>query len=132
LRRKKVLVTALLIIAVGFSGVKGFLAYVESNLQALGKMTLAQIDLQKIEDGVYFGSHSTFPVSADVRVSVKDHMIAGIEIVKHTNGQGAAAEAIPGKVLESQTLQVDCVSGATYSSKVLLKAIENALLGATE
>jgi len=30
-------------------------------------------------------------------------------------------------VVEAQTLEVDAISGATYSSKVILKAIENAL-----
>ncbi len=49
-----------------------------------------------------------------------------IELLKHTHGQGGAAEAIPGKVIEAQTLQVDTISSATYSSKVILKAIEQA------
>lgn len=31
-------------------------------------------------------------------------------------------------VVEAQSLQVDAVSGATYSSKVILKAIEDALV----
>jgi len=30
-------------------------------------------------------------------------------------------------VIENQSLDVDAISGATYSSKVILKAIENAL-----
>jgi uncharacterized protein with FMN-binding domain len=47
--------------------------------------------------------------------------------VKHVNGQGKPAEVITEKVIETQSLQVDVVSGATYSSKVILKAIENAL-----
>ncbi|MBA7580983.1 hypothetical protein ES708_22882 [subsurface metagenome] len=54
-------------------------------------------------------------------------IIAGIELVKHRSGQGAPAEMIASKVVEAQTLEVDVVSGATYSSKVILKAIENAL-----
>ncbi len=37
------------------------------------------------------------------------------------------AEKIPDKVLEEQSLQVDIVSGATFSSKVILKAVEDAL-----
>ena len=38
-----------------------------------------------------------------------------------------AAKAIPGRVLEAQGLGVDLVSGASYSSKVILKAVEDAL-----
>ena len=57
----------------------------------------------------------------------RKHMIKEIELKKHDNGQGFPAEIIPGKVVEAQSLEVDIVSGATYSSKVILKAIENAL-----
>jgi uncharacterized protein with FMN-binding domain len=95
-------------------------------------MEIAQINLSAIEDGIYIGSYFAFPVSAQVSVTVKDHVITAIELVKHENGQGAPAEVIPGKVIESQSLQVDSVSGATYSSRVILKAIENALLSANE
>jgi len=74
-----------------------------------------------------------FPVSAKVKVVVKGHRITGIELVEHRHGRGAAAEAIPGRVVEAQCLAVDTVAGATYSSKVILKAIENALMaGSTQ
>ena len=47
---------------------------------------------------------------------------------KESQGQGA--EIIPEKVIEAQSLKVDSVSGATYSSKVILKAIQDAILKA--
>jgi uncharacterized protein with FMN-binding domain len=65
-------------------------------------------------------------------VTINNHKITGIELVKHNHGQGAPAEVITGKVVEAQTLEVDIVSGATYSSKVILKAIENALKSANQ
>ncbi len=65
-------------------------------------------------------------------MTVKNHQITEIELVKHKSGRGAPAEIIPSKVVEAQTLQVDAVSGATYSSKVILKAIENALNNANK
>ncbi|MEA4896917.1 MAG: FMN-binding protein [Christensenellaceae bacterium] len=129
-KRKIVLWVILLVVAGGFFTVKGILAHVEANLAALKSVAIAQTDLAALKDGTYFGSYSVFPVSAEVNVTVKDHMITGIELVKHTHGQGAPAEVIPGKVVEAQSLRVDSVSGATYSSMVILKAIENALLAA--
>jgi uncharacterized protein with FMN-binding domain len=63
-------------------------------------------------------------------VTVKNHTIKKIELLKHKNGQGQGAEIIPDKVMEVQSLKVDSVSGATYSSKVILKAIQDALLKA--
>jgi len=80
-----------------------------------------------VDDGVYEGSFSVFPVSARVSVTIRDHAIAAIELIEHKHGQGAAAEVIPDNVIKAQSLEVDAISGATYSSKVILMAIEDAL-----
>jgi uncharacterized protein with FMN-binding domain len=93
----------------------------------MSEITISEVDLEKIADGDYTGRHKIFPVAAEVKVNVKNHKITEIKLVKHNNGQGTSAEIIPDKVVEAQTLNVDIVSGATYSSKVILKAIENAL-----
>ena len=127
-----ILSIVLFLIAGGFLGIKDFLTRAEANLASLSDIGIARIDLSSIEDGVYTGSYSAFPVSAEVSVTVKNHVIAAIELIEHDNGRGASAEVISGKVIESQSLQVDSVSGATYSSKVILKAIESALLSADE
>ena len=84
-------------------------------------------DLAKIQDGTYTGDFDAILVSADVDVMVKDHKITEIRINKHDNGRGKKAEAITDQVIAKQSLAVDTVSGATNSSKVILKAIENAL-----
>jgi uncharacterized protein with FMN-binding domain len=62
-----------------------------------------------------------------VRVNVEDGAITGIDILEHKNGLGGKAERIVNDVLERQSLRVNVVSGATASSKAILKAIENAL-----
>lgn len=123
----KKLMIVLTILAVIVLGV--FMAFnaINSNLEALKDMTLSDVDLGNLADGTYTGTHKVFPVDVEVKVTIKDHAITDIQLVKHSNGQGGAAEVIPGKVIESQSLQIDAVSGATYSSKVILKAIENAL-----
>lgn len=129
-KRVVILCVVLAVIAAIVIGVSTMLSGVQSNLEALKDMELQQVDLTAVKDGVYSGSYSAFPVSAEVNVTVKDHRITGIDLIKHDNGQGTPAEVIPQKVVESQSLQVDSVSGATYSSRVILKAIENALLDA--
>lgn len=127
MKRKRVLLIVLLIAAGVAIAAMGIMAYTEKNLEKLVATTIGDIDVTTLEDGVYTGSYSSFPVSAEVSVTVKDQRITGIELVKHNNGKGAPAEVIPGRVVEAQSLNVDGVSGATYSSKVILKAIENAL-----
>lgn len=128
-RKKLLILGALLVIAAGFLAARGLFSRLEANLAELVAMEMSNLDLTSIEDGAYTGSYSMFPVTAEVKVSVQDHVITSIELTKHNHGKGAAAEVIPSKVVEVQSLQVDAVSGATYSSKVIMKAIENALEG---
>ncbi|MEA1883434.1 MAG: FMN-binding protein [Thermotogota bacterium] len=54
--------------------------------------------------------------------------IQDIKINKHVNGKGKGAEEITKDVIAQQSLKVDTVTGATYSSIAILKAIEQALL----
>ena len=119
-------VVVIVIIGIYFS-ITGFKSYIESNLEQLTESNISNVDILNIADGTYAGSCKVFPLTAEVKVTVKNHEITEIELVEHKNGRGASAEVIPNKVLEAQTLGIDTVSGATYSSKVILKAIENAL-----
>ena len=50
-----------------------------------------------------------------------------IELLEHENGRGTPAEAILSQMVQKQTTAVDAVSGATCSSKVIRKAVENAI-----
>lgn len=124
------MLAAVIVLIAIITAVFGAKSYIEASLVKLTETSIPDVDLSKIADGVYKGSHKVFPVEAEVRVTIENHKIIGIELVKHFNGQGTAAEVIPDRVTEAQSLKVDIVSGATYSSKVILKAIENALQSA--
>ncbi len=125
--RKVVIIAVLVVFIGGILAVLGAKAYIEANLETLADQAISNVDFSKAEDGVYVGSYNAFPVAAEVEVTISNHQISKIELIKHNNGQGSTAEVIPDKVVEAQTLEVDIVSGATYSSKVILKAIEDAL-----
>lgn len=102
---------------------------IENKLNQLADVTIPKVDFSTIEDGTYTGSYKVFPVSVKVQVTVEDHHITSIDLIEHKNGQGAPAESIPEQVIKAQSLDVDAVTGATYSSKVILLAIEDALNG---
>ncbi|HMM69302.1 FMN-binding protein [Gudongella oleilytica] len=70
------------------------------------------------------------PVSATVEVIIEGGRIEDIRLLDHGNGMEQPAEAIIEDVVEDQSLDVDSVSGATYSSRVILKAIEATLIEA--
>lgn len=127
--KRRTIIILSVIAAVIIIGILGFNT-ISNSLDDLMAMKIGDVDLTQVPDGTYTGSYQKFPVSATVAVTVKNHKIDDIKLLEHKNGQGAPAESIPGEVIKKGTLQVDIVSGATYSSKVILKAIQNALQSA--
>ncbi|MGE4585082.1 MAG: FMN-binding protein [Sphaerochaeta sp.] len=101
--------------------------HIQRNLDHLKDLSYAPIVTASLRNGTYEGTYQTFPVKAKVSLAIKDGSIANLVLLEHRNGQGSAAETIIGSVLKAQNLDVDAISGATYSSKVILKAIEDAL-----
>ena len=126
-RRKTVLisVSALVIIALFAGGL--YLKSIGDYKAKVNALTFDGIDLTKVVDGVYEGQCDTGVVRARVQVTVRDHRMESIELLEHENGRGTPAEAILGQMVQEQTTAVDAVSGATCSSKVIRKAVENAI-----
>ena len=125
-----VVITGLVISGVVF--MNSLIKMSEAGLEKMNRMTLSDCDLSLIADGNYEGSYESFPVKVKLRVTVLNHSIIAIELLKHDNGQGKDAEKILDRIIEEQTIKVDVISGATYSSKVILKAVEVALLGSSD
>lgn len=117
------------VLVIVFLGVFLVAKGLESNMHKLKAMEMTDVDLAGIANGTYVGNYELFPVSVVVEVTIEDHELAGIRLIEHRHGRGKAAEAVIDRVLKAQALQVDSVSGATYSSLVILKAIDNALAG---
>ena len=84
-------------------------------------------DVRQVADGTYRGESKVGPVRVTLDVTVENGTYQSIEIIRHFNGRGKSAEAIVPTIITAQSLEVDCVSGATGSSKAILKAVENAL-----
>ncbi len=125
--RYTIMLTLLAIIVVLVLGIIIMVKVTEHNLGKLTQSTVITPPLSNLKDGTFDGSYSVFPIIAKVEVTVKDHSIKDIKLIKHQTGQGQAAAGILDEVLQQQTLEVDTISGATYSSMVILKAIENGL-----
>lgn len=88
---------------------------------------ISEPDLSNVSDGVYTGSCNVGYIYAKVNVTVKNGSIESIDLVEHRNERGTPAEAIIPDIIDNQKIDVDAVSGATNSSKVIKKAVENAL-----
>lgn len=93
----------------------------------LPNLTINTPDLGRIEDGRYKGEYDGHLVSVELTTVIKDHQIVEIILDEHDHQRGVSAEVIPDKIIEAQSLDVDAITGATQSSNVIRKAVENAL-----
>ncbi|MGL6197869.1 MAG: FMN-binding protein [Lachnospiraceae bacterium] len=103
------------------------IAAVVINIPKPQQVSDSSFDLEAIADGTYQGKCDNGLVSVTVEVDVQNHSITNVNILKHQNGMGQAAESIADSVTANQSVEVDTVTGATMSSQTILKAVENAL-----
>jgi uncharacterized protein with FMN-binding domain len=96
---------------------------------AYKSITAEMPDLTSIANGIYRGIYdlSGTPVKVTLDVILQNHKIINIEIIEHSRSPiGKKAENIIEQIIEMQSLDIDAISGATASSKAILKAVENA------
>ena len=84
-----------------------------------------------LTDGVYKGTGTGYAGDITVAVQIKDKQIVAIDILSSSDDAAffKRAQAVIDKIIEGQTLDVDTVSGATFSSNGIIKAVRNALTG---
>ena len=82
------------------------------------------------QDGTYQGEGTGFGGTIQVEVVVEQGAITAVNILE-ASGEDTAyldmAKAITDSIVESQSAEVDTVSGATFSSNGILEAVSNAL-----
>ena len=92
------------------------------------QIRISMPSIADIPDGKYTGTYFSFPVRAKVEVDIAAGRITAVRILSHFSSEhGKPAEQLAGTIVEKQTLLVDVVAGASHSSRVILKAGENAL-----
>jgi uncharacterized protein with FMN-binding domain len=82
----------------------------------------------KYQDGSYTGSGTNRFGTVEVAVTIKTGSIANVEITRSaTRYPVTYIQALPQKVVEKQSANVDTVSGATNSSQDFIQAVLQAL-----
>ena len=85
---------------------------------------------QNLTDGIYTGSADAFRGDVEVQVTVKKQKVTDISILSYCDTEEyffRAAPAVIEQMKAEQSLNVDAVSGATYSSNGIIHAVANAL-----
>jgi uncharacterized protein with FMN-binding domain len=103
---------------------------VSEEVEQIKTMAISHVDPATVPDGAYIGE---FPFRQKymyrVRVTVKSGRIENIEVLENGTENEYAQKGlgvIP-RMVEEQSPEVDAVSGATVTSKALMKCVEKAL-----
>ena len=126
-KKKTVLFVIAFLLLVGFVWGILYLKSVADYKQAVRETTFEDINISDIPDGVYVGEYDVDFIYAKVEVTVQNGEITNINILEHRNERGKTAEVIADSIVDEQKIDVDAISGATNSSTVIKKAVENAL-----
>lgn len=87
-------------------------------------------DFSSLADGTYQGEGEGFRGTTSVSVTVENGKITDITVVSYEDDDAfftRAESTIIGEIIDAQSLDVSCVSGATFSSNGILEAVANAL-----
>lgn len=130
--KKRMIGAASIILMICLLVLAAYLYNVKQYKDQVKDMSVKELNLKSIPDGTYIGECDVDFIYAKVRVTISAGEISKIELLKHKNERGLPAESIINNMVEEQKIDVDAVSGATNSSKVIKKAVENALQNEAE
>jgi uncharacterized protein with FMN-binding domain len=95
-------------------------------MKEIKALQIEGLDISKVPDGVYEGAYAKTRWKYRVKVTVKGGKIEDIEVIESpADIAGKAAQVMR----ETQSIEVDTVSGASINTRAFQKAVENALRG---
>lgn len=92
--------------------------------------TSDSLDFKNLKDGTYTGSGTGLRGTTSVKVVVKNKKVQSITVTSYEDDQQyfeAAKSTVINNIIKAQSLDVDDVSGATFSSNSIKEAVAKAL-----
>ncbi|HHX10325.1 MAG TPA: FMN-binding protein [Firmicutes bacterium] len=112
------------------AGVSKALAFLSAAIApSAGDGELA-IDFAQLPDGTYEGSGTGLFGPIKVAVTAKAGKVTEIKVLEHRETAGIADPAfsrVPESMIEKQTVDVDTITGATFTSEGIIDAVKDAL-----
>jgi len=100
-------------------------------LERYRQQPVAVVDVSALRDGTYDGSDTQAGFTYRVLVTVADGRIAQVEVLENREGDYARLATLAAdKLLGRPRNDVDAISGATTTSKALMRAVADALQSA--
>ncbi|KOA20015.1 urocanate reductase precursor [Clostridium homopropionicum DSM 5847] len=130
-----IFILTILLHVVQVGGIQVHKILLESGVASNQKVTANNINKTlsgaTFKDGIYTGEADGFRPGLKVSVEIKDNKITSIEILEHNEVNSRyyqkAFDNIPQAILNSQSIEVDATSGATFTSIGIMNAVNNAL-----
>ncbi len=108
----------------------------DASLQAVATEAVEEVTQDTTEeatfaDGTYTGVADGYGPDLTVEVTIEGGLITDIQIVSHNEHgsqfYGPAMETVPDEIIAAQSVEVDSVSGSTYTSVGIKNAVADAL-----
>jgi uncharacterized protein with FMN-binding domain len=134
-RGKGCLIALLIVLVVLAIGVGIGWWFLSKEHQEAASLPLDAVNFNKLTDGTYSGVYQGGMYGwryNECSVRVTNGKVTGIQLVnnKDPNAEKTYTDMLYDRVIQSQSLQVDTISGATLTSKAYLQCVENALIPA--
>lgn len=124
MRLKHVLIALVLLVIVVVAGI---MLTINSHEKKMMQQDFGGIELTSLPDGLYRGSASAVLVSADAVVEIRDGRIVAVRLDEHRHGPDRSAAALCDSMVRENRVDVDDISGATFSSLIVKSAVLSAL-----
>mgnify|MGYP000344232860 CR=1 FL=1 len=126
--KKKVIISLSIILAALVTTFIFMVAIPEKKNDEIRQMTINNVDLSKLDNGTYNGEFAYGRYTYKAEVAVSNHIIESIKVEHGRDSIHAKeAEGVIDNVISKQAIDVEVISGATTTSKAILKAVEYAL-----
>lgn len=101
------------------------------SMAACSKQTAQPTNVGKFKEGTYAAEGNGLNGKIKVEVKVDKDKILEVKVLEHKETPGisdGAIKNIPAQIVKNQSLKIDAISGATYTSKGILEATKLALV----
>lgn len=126
-KMKKFLMIVVSIATIFVIGVVGMIFYLTRGMDNGKDIVINAAIPSSLVDGTYKGKYKAGRWTNELKVTVKEGKISGIEVIDDvTFPKPEWTKQLFDRIIKEQSLAVDVVSGATVTSKAYMKAIEDA------
>lgn len=134
-KRKMIMMVTLPVLLVTLA-LGGALLFTSGERREAKNLPIKSVDFKQLHDGTYVGEYEggMYKWRANkIQVTISKRKVTDIKLLEHKEKNSSEiTNTLFNRVIQSQSLQVDTISGATLTSKAYLKGIENALVEAQE